>query len=173
MQSILVLTHADETGSALTKASLEAVTAGVDLAARLGAELAIGIVAKHASHAAAQVAGAANRLLAVQGEAFAQARFASDAAACTEICRAAMPTIVVAPDSSRFARVMAVVARSHGRRHRHAYRCARHAHYGHRRRGSRRGDTMVLPPADRSGHHARQAAVVSASGCRHARALRR
>jgi electron transfer flavoprotein alpha subunit len=110
MESILVLTHADETGSALTKASLEAVTAGVDLAARLGAELAIGIVAKHASHAAAQVAGAANRLLAVQGEAFAQARFASDAAACTEICRAAMPAIVVAPDSSRFARVMAVVA---------------------------------------------------------------
>ncbi len=110
MQSILILTHADETGSALTKASLEAVTAGVDLAARLGAELAIGIVAKHASHAAAQVAGAANRLLAVQGEAFAQARFASDAAACTEICRAAMPAIVVAPDSSRFARVMAVVA---------------------------------------------------------------
>ena len=28
MESILVLTHADETGSALTKASLEAVTAG-------------------------------------------------------------------------------------------------------------------------------------------------
>ena len=110
MQSILVLTHADESGSALTKASLEAVTAGVDLSARLGAELAIGIVAKHANHAAAQVAGAAPRVLAVQGEAFAQARFASDAAACTEICRAAMPTIVVAPDSSRFARVMAVVA---------------------------------------------------------------
>ncbi len=70
----------------------------------------IGIVAKHASHAAAQVAGAAPRVLAVQGEAFAQARFASDAAACTEICRAAQATIVVAPQSSRFARVMAAVA---------------------------------------------------------------
>jgi electron transfer flavoprotein alpha subunit len=50
------------------------------------------------------------RLLAVQGEAFAQARFASDAAACEALCRAAQATIVVAPESSRFARVMAAVA---------------------------------------------------------------
>ncbi len=34
MEKILVLTHADETGAALTKASLEAVTAGLELAAR-------------------------------------------------------------------------------------------------------------------------------------------
>jgi len=110
MESILVLTHADESGSALTKASLEAVTAGKELAVRLGAELTIGIVAKHATHAAKQVAGAAPRVLAVQGDAFAQARFASDAAACTELCRAAQPAIVLAPHSSRFARVMAAVA---------------------------------------------------------------
>ena len=45
MESILVLTHADETDSALTKTSLEAVTAGLDLAARLSAPLTIGIVA--------------------------------------------------------------------------------------------------------------------------------
>ena len=38
-ESILVLTHADETGSALTKASLEAVTAGKQLAAQLGTSL--------------------------------------------------------------------------------------------------------------------------------------
>jgi len=37
MENILVLTHADETGSALSKASLEAVTAGKELAARLSA----------------------------------------------------------------------------------------------------------------------------------------
>ncbi len=110
MESVLVLTHADESGAALSKGSLEAVTAGKELAARLGAELTIGIVAKHASHAAAQVAGAAKRLLAVQGEAFAQARFASDAAACEALCRAAQATIVIAPESSRFARVMAAVA---------------------------------------------------------------
>jgi len=110
MESILVLTHADESGAALSKGSLESVTAGRELAARLGAELTIGIVAKHAASAAAQVAGAAPRILAVQGEAFAQARFASDAAACEALCRAAQATIVLAPESSRFTRVMAAVA---------------------------------------------------------------
>jgi electron transfer flavoprotein alpha subunit len=110
MEAILVLTHADESGTALSKGSLEAVTAGRDLAARLNTELTIGIIAKHATNLAAQVAGAAKRLLAVSGEAFAQARFASDAAACEALCRTALPTIVLAPQSSRFARVMAAVA---------------------------------------------------------------
>jgi electron transfer flavoprotein alpha subunit len=49
-------------------------------------------------------------LLAVSGEAFAQARYASDAAACEALCRAAAATIVLAPESSRMARVAAGVA---------------------------------------------------------------
>jgi len=110
MESILVLTHADETGSALTQGSLEAITAGTELAARLAAPLTIGIVAKHATRPASHLGGAAKRVLAVQGEAFAQPRFASDAAACEALCRAAQPTVVLAPHSSRFARVMAAVA---------------------------------------------------------------
>jgi electron transfer flavoprotein alpha subunit len=110
MESILVLTHADESGSALTRHSLEAVTAGKELAARLGAPLTTGIVAADANRAASAVMHAGPRLLAVRGEAFAQARFASDAAACEALCRAAQATIVVAPQSSRFARVMAAVA---------------------------------------------------------------
>jgi len=110
MESILVLTHADENGAMLSKGSLEAVTAGEDLARRVGAELTIGIVAKSAAGATAQVGGAAKRVLAVEGEAFAQSRFATDAAACEALCRAAQATIVVAPGSSRFARVMAAVA---------------------------------------------------------------
>lgn len=110
MESILVLTHADDSGAALTAASLEAVTAGKECSARLGAPLIIGIVARHASDAEAQLADAATRLLAVQGEPFAQARFASDAAACEALWRAAQSTIVLAPHSSRFARVMAAVA---------------------------------------------------------------
>ena len=110
MESILVLTHADESGSALGKASLEAVAAGKELALRLGAELLIGIVARHAARLVAQAGGASTRVLAVQGEAFAHARFASDAAACEALCRAAQPTLVLAPQSSRFARVMAAVA---------------------------------------------------------------
>jgi len=108
MENLLVLTHADETGSALTRASLEAVTAGLELATRLSAPLTIGVVAAEATAAALASTGA--RLLAVSGEAFAQARYASDAAACEALCRAANATIVLAPGSSRFTRVAAGVA---------------------------------------------------------------
>jgi electron transfer flavoprotein alpha subunit len=107
MENILVLTHADETGSALSKASLEAVTAGVELAARLSAKLTIGIVAEDATNLTRGLPCAA---LTVSGEAFAQARYASDAAAAEALCRAAKATIVLAPGTSRFARVAAGVA---------------------------------------------------------------
>ncbi len=109
MESILVLTHADESGSALTKTSLEAVTAGKNLAERTAASLAIGIIGADCA-AAGQVASAGARILAVTGEAFAQARYASDAAACEALCRAAQPTIVLVAAGSRFARVAAGVA---------------------------------------------------------------
>ena len=110
MEKILVLTHADETGSALTKASLEAVTAGLELAARLSTPLTIGIIAADVATAASSLPSSGARLLAVSGEAFAQARYASDAAAAEAICRAAEATIVLAPGSSRFTRIMAGVA---------------------------------------------------------------
>lgn len=110
MESILVLTHVDETGAALTKASLEAVTAGLELAAQLTASLTIGIVAANPSVAAGILAATGARLLAVSGEAFAQSRYASDAAACEALCRAAQATIVLAPASARFSRVAAGVA---------------------------------------------------------------
>jgi electron transfer flavoprotein alpha subunit len=110
MESILVLTHADETGTTLSKGSLEAVTAGKELAARLNAALTIGIVARDATSASTALAGARAKLLATQGEAFAQPRYASDAAACEALCRATNATIALAPHSSRFARVMAGVA---------------------------------------------------------------
>lgn len=114
MESILVLAHADETGE-LSKGSLEAVTAGKGLATRLDARLTVGIVGGDSKEIARSVASLDGRLLVVVGEAFAQARFASDAAACEAICRAAEATVVVAPHSSRFARVMAAVAhRLHG-----------------------------------------------------------
>jgi electron transfer flavoprotein alpha subunit len=110
MESILVLTHADESGAALAKASLEAVTAARELAARLSAPLTIGIVAANAAAAAQAVASAGARLLAVSGEAFHQPRYATDAAALEALARAANATIVLAPASARFARVMAGVA---------------------------------------------------------------
>jgi electron transfer flavoprotein alpha subunit len=110
MESILVLTHADESGAALTKASLEAVTAGLELAAQLSAALTIGIVAEDATNLTKGLPSAGARLLAVSGEAFAQARYATDAAAAEALCRAAGASIVLAPASSRFARVAAGVA---------------------------------------------------------------
>ena len=109
MESILVLTHADETGSALTRASLEVVTAGMELAAQLKAALTIGIVAANAT-AANSLASAGARLLVISGEAFAQACYASDAAACEALCRAAGATIVLAPGTSRFTRIASGVA---------------------------------------------------------------
>lgn len=110
MESILVLTQVDESGSALTRASLEAVAAGKDLAATVSGPLTIGILGTQASAAAAAIGMAGARVIAVSGEAFAQGRYATDAAACEAICRAAQPSLVLAPSSSRFARVAAGVA---------------------------------------------------------------
>ena len=110
MEKLLVLTHVDETGAALTKASLEAVAAGVEFAAKLGAGLTIGIVGADCAAAARQVAGAGAKVLTVAGAEFAQARYASDAAACEALVRAAEATIVFAPAGARFARVLPGVA---------------------------------------------------------------
>jgi electron transfer flavoprotein alpha subunit len=110
METILVLTHVDDSGAALTKASLEAVTAGKELAARLSATLTIGIVAADSTVAAGVLASTGARLLAVSGEPFAQSRYATDAAACEALCRAAQATIVLAPGTSRFARIAAGVS---------------------------------------------------------------
>ncbi|WP_420238956.1 hypothetical protein ACOBR2_05000 [Telmatobacter bradus] len=106
MESILVLTHTDESG--LTKASLEAVTAGQQLAARLGAPLAIGVVG--AAGALNAVAATGAKFFAVSGAEFNQPRYATDACAFTALAQAAKATIVLAPHSSRVARVAAGVA---------------------------------------------------------------
>src|ERR1019366_4373873 len=89
METILVLTHVDDSGAALTKASLEAVTAGLELSLQTASPLAIGILGRDAEAAANAVATTGARLLVVSGEAFAQARYATDAAACEALCRAA------------------------------------------------------------------------------------
>ena len=110
MEKLFVLTHVDESGEALTKASLETVAAGMEIAGALEASLTIGIVGARTEAAARQVAGTAARVLAVAGEAFAEARYASDAAACEALCRAAEATLVLAPACSRFVRVIPGVA---------------------------------------------------------------
>lgn len=109
-ESILVLAHAEATGSALAKASLEAVTAGKELAARLSATLAVGIIAADSTAVARILAHSSARILGVRGDVFMQPRYASDAAACEALCKATQATIVLAPGTSRFARVAPGVA---------------------------------------------------------------
>ena len=61
--------------------------------------------------AAEQIAGCgAARFLAVSGDAFAQPRYATDAAAAEALCRAAGATLVIAPATSRWARALPGVA---------------------------------------------------------------
>lgn len=110
MEKILVLMHVDESGNALPKIALEALAAGQDLAAALGSTLTVGIVGANVQVAANSVAGSSARILGISGPEFAQARYASDAAATEALCRAADPTIVLACGTSRFSRVMAGVA---------------------------------------------------------------
>lgn len=109
-ESILVLIHADETGSSLTKGSLEAVTAGEELAARMNAPLTVGILAANALSAARKLSTVKARVLAASGEAFRDPRYESDAAGCEALCRAAQATTILAPQSSRMTRVAAGVA---------------------------------------------------------------
>jgi electron transfer flavoprotein alpha subunit len=110
MEKILVLTHVDESGSALPKAALEAVAAGVELSKSLGASLAIGVIGSDVQTAANSLAVTGARILGVSGAEFAHPRYASDTAACESICRAVEPTLVLAPSTSRFARVIPGVA---------------------------------------------------------------
>ena len=110
METILVLTHVDESGAALTKASLEAVTAGVELARELSAKLTIGILGVDATAAAAAVAATGARILTASDAAFAQARYATDAAGFEALAHAAQASLVLAPGSARVARVAASVA---------------------------------------------------------------
>ncbi len=115
MESVLVLTHTDETRATLSKGSLEAITAGIQLAARLGSALTVGIVCSDADSLAKGLPLIDARWLVVSGEPFAQPLYATDAAACEALCCAATPSIVLTPQSARFARIMAAVAyRMHG-----------------------------------------------------------
>jgi electron transfer flavoprotein alpha subunit len=117
MESILVLAHTATSndssagnGATLTKASLEAVTAGQQLAAQLSATLTIAVLGANAAAEAGTLGATGARLLALSGEAFSEARYATDAAAAEALCRTAQASIVLAPFSSRFARIAAGVA---------------------------------------------------------------
>ena len=105
MESILVLAHTEEDGS-LARPALEALAA----ARALGGSVSVGLVGGKVQPAAGQAAAAGARVLAVQGEAYTQPRYATDAAAAEALASASGAQLVLAPSTSRWARALAGVA---------------------------------------------------------------
>jgi electron transfer flavoprotein alpha subunit len=111
MESILCLVHAEADGS-LARPAFEAVAAAKDLAAQLGgAPFDVALIGADVARAADGLASCgARKFLGVAGPDFGQARYATDAAAAEALVKASGATLVVAPETSRFARVLAGVA---------------------------------------------------------------
>jgi len=111
MESILVLVHT-EADNSLGRPAFEAVAAARALAEGLGgATMTVGIIGADAAQAAAALASCgASRLLAATGADFAQARYGTDAAAAEALAKASGASLIVAPHTSRLARVLAGVS---------------------------------------------------------------
>jgi electron transfer flavoprotein alpha subunit len=109
VEQVLVLLHTEADGT-LGKASLEALSC----AAALGS-VTVGLVGAAVQAAADSIGSCgAAKFVAVEGEEFAQARYATDAAAAEAICRAAGASVIVAPGTSRWSRVLPGVAQRIG-----------------------------------------------------------
>ncbi len=117
MEKILALVCPEADGT-LGRPALEAIGAARDLAASLGGPAwDIGLFGASVGKAAGSVGGCgAARVYGVEGAEFADPRYGSDAAAAEVICRAAGAALVVAPGTSRLARVAAGVAHRLGGR---------------------------------------------------------
>jgi electron transfer flavoprotein alpha subunit len=109
-ETILLLAHTERDGS-IRQPALEALGAVVGLHAAVGGTLVVGLVGGD-THAAAACIGAcgADRVLAVEGPAFVEARYVTDAAAAEALARAARASLVVAAGTSRWARALPGVA---------------------------------------------------------------
>jgi electron transfer flavoprotein alpha subunit len=109
-QNILFLAHVDESGKSLPRVAYEVLGAALDLVARVGGALTIGLIGENIQNAADGLTSTGARILGVSGAEVAHPRYSSDAAAAEAICRAASPEIVIAPCTSRFLRVIPGVA---------------------------------------------------------------
>ena len=126
----LLLLHTE-----LTKSSFEAVAA----AKQLG-PFVIGLVGTEVQESANGLANAgAERILAVEGAAFSQARYATDAAAAEALVKTSGADVVLAPMTSRWARAVPGVAQRCGEQQRHGRNPVRG-----RLRGFRR-DALLVP----------------------------
>jgi len=117
METIIVLAHT-ENASSLAKPVREALHAAAMLHKSLaGSKLVVGLVGDNVQAAANSIAASpVTKYFGVTGADFAQSRYATDAAAAEAICKVAQATVVVAPATSRWARVLPGVAQRLGGR---------------------------------------------------------
>jgi electron transfer flavoprotein alpha subunit len=117
METILLLANSESDGS-LAKPALEALGAAKALTAGIqGSKLVIGLVGQTVQSAADRIAACgAQAFLGVEGADFAASRYASDAAAAEALAKAAQATLVIAPATSRWNRVLPGVAQRLGGR---------------------------------------------------------
>jgi electron transfer flavoprotein alpha subunit len=110
MENILFLAYTEADGS-LAKGALETLGAAKDVAAATGAKFSVGLIGGDVQTAANAIAACgAEKFYGAAGAEFAQARYATDAAAAEAVCKAANPTLVIAPATSRSSRVLPGVA---------------------------------------------------------------
>ena len=116
MSKILYIAHTEADGT-LCKTALEALAGASAMAQGLGAELHVGLVGEDVKAAADSIAdcGAAS-FAGVAGADYAVSRYATDAAACEALCKAAGAEIVVGPATARFSRCLPGVAQRLGGR---------------------------------------------------------
>jgi electron transfer flavoprotein alpha subunit len=116
-ESILLLLLHTEPDSSLAPSALEILGVAKILVTGGAAKLAIGLIGDNLGAAASRIANAgAQRLLGVAGPDFTQSRYATDAAAAEAIYRAASATVVLAPATPRWNRVLPGVAQRVGGR---------------------------------------------------------
>jgi electron transfer flavoprotein alpha subunit len=117
METILVLAHV-EAGGSLAKSAREALHAARALnKAIAGSKLFVGLVGESVQAAADSIAACpATKYFGVAGAEFGQSRYSTDEPAAEALCKAAQATLVVAPATSRWNRVLPGVAQRLGGR---------------------------------------------------------
>jgi electron transfer flavoprotein alpha subunit len=117
METILLLAHV-EPGGSLAKSAREALRASRSLnKAIAGSNLFVGLIGESVQAAADSIAASpATKYFGVVGAEFAHSRYGTDAAAAEALCKAAQATLVVAPATSRWNRVLPGVAQRLGGR---------------------------------------------------------
>lgn len=115
MERILLLLHPEDDLS-LSRSSLEALTATNALVSP-GDTFAVGLAGSSVTAPAERIAGCgAHQFLAVESPELAASRYATDALAAETLCRAAQATLVLAPATARWNRVLPGVAQRAGGR---------------------------------------------------------